>query len=188
MNLRTIRNHIIFQFVDNVNSKGEFERGMSAGGIFLHPTVDDSAKMPRWANVTHVGPECEDVKVGQQVLIPALRWTAGTKFENQKYWKTDLTQIVAVRDNPTSPIFPLTSYILFQRLNRRSQSDGGLFVSGGVEELPSGVVFFCGPKCNTISPVTVIYFDGHNFFDTFRHDIELSFIKEDAIIAYYEKF
>lgn len=99
MKLRAIRNHIIFQFVDRVTSTGRFTPERSHGGIHLLANNDDSAKEPRWVKVISAGPDCSEqvTQPNVELLVDALRWTAGAKFEDQTYWRTDETQILAYR-------------------------------------------------------------------------------------------
>ena len=60
-----------------------FGEQKTAGGIILQ---SDNGKAhgvhPRWAKVYAVGPEQQDVNVGQWVLIEHGRWTRGIKIED----------------------------------------------------------------------------------------------------------
>lgn len=99
--LRAIRNHIIFQFLNkkvkhmDVN---QFEETTDWGLTFVRS--DDSAGLPRWGVVTSVGPEVpEDIQVGMTVLIDALKWTDGFEFEREWYWRTDSDHILGIRED-----------------------------------------------------------------------------------------
>jgi co-chaperonin GroES (HSP10) len=74
-NIRAIRNHVIVEDM-------EFGEQRTPGGIII---VDDDGKQhgikPRWARVYAVGPDQEDVKVGEWVYIEHGRWTRGFNFE-----------------------------------------------------------------------------------------------------------
>jgi hypothetical protein len=99
MKLEAINNHIIFQFIDRVNIKGEFEEGASKGGIVLKSNFRDSSASPRWGKIISAGPDCSDMitKSGCEVLIDNLKWTAGTKFNNTVYWRTDESHVLGYR-------------------------------------------------------------------------------------------
>jgi hypothetical protein len=99
MKIRAIYNQILFQFIDRVNNKGQFEEAKSNGGIIIIGGFDDSAKQARWARVVSLGPDCSDVlrAPGVEILIENLKWTEGVSLEGQKLWKTDETQLLAYR-------------------------------------------------------------------------------------------
>ncbi len=99
MNIRAIYNQILFQFVDKVNAKGQFEEARSKGGIILIGGFDDSAKQPRWARIVSLGPDCSDElrTSGCEILIENLRWNEGAKLDGQRLWKTDEDQVLAYR-------------------------------------------------------------------------------------------
>lgn len=187
MNLTPIKNNIVFEFIDRVNAKGEFEKEKSESGLVLTSSFDDSAKEPRWINVVAVGPDCTSIRPGQQALLPNLRWTSGFKFGGVRMWKSDETQVVALRDAPASQIQPLENVVLFRR-NAKTElkSPSGLIVVGGNDETPSGVVLHVGPDVSAeLQSGATIYFDDTNFTDTFKHaGVVMSFIKDDSILAY----
>jgi co-chaperonin GroES (HSP10) len=58
----------------------EFGMEKTTSGILLHSDDGKSAGIhPRWARVFAVGPEQEDVKVGEWVLLEHGRWTRGIR-------------------------------------------------------------------------------------------------------------
>jgi len=61
----------------------EFEMQKTAGGIYI-PSDDGKSTgiHPRWGCVWAVGPEQEDVAVGDWILIEHGRWTRGIKVED----------------------------------------------------------------------------------------------------------
>jgi co-chaperonin GroES (HSP10) len=188
MSITAIKNHIVFQFIDPVNTKGEFEEGASAGGIYIKGGYDRSAKLPRWAMVTSAGGKCEHVKVGDLVLIPALRWTEGVKHDDQYFWKTDETQIVGYKSG--DEFFPINEHALFiPNKEVISQHSSGLVViSHQSDDTPSGKVVFIAADCEDDLKGATIYYNTANFFNEFEIDgIELSFIKQDEIWAYAPK-
>jgi len=186
MTLNPINNNIIFSFVDPVNSKGEFEKGTTESGIILQSSFDDSAKSPRWGNVVSVGPACT-VKVGQQILMPNLRWTSGFTHDGQRLWKTDETQIVATRDNESSKLHMLRNVVAFvqRTADSKMRTVGSLTVIGRNTDTPRGVVIVNGPDCPAELHRATIYYDDTNFTDMFSHGgFQLAFISDDNILAY----
>ncbi len=99
MNIQAIYNHIVFQFVDSVNTKGMFVEGTTVGGIQLLGDHDKSAKQARWAKIISLGPECSDIlrHEGCEILIEALRWSPGVKYNDQFVWRTDESQLLGYR-------------------------------------------------------------------------------------------
>lgn len=75
MKVRAIRNHVIVEDM-------EFGEQRTQGGIII---IDDDGKQhgikPRWAKVHAVGPEQENIKSGDWILIEHGRWTRGFNFE-----------------------------------------------------------------------------------------------------------
>lgn len=92
MELRAIRNNIL---VTNMN----FHERKTASGIVL---LGDDQKMsgvrPRWAKVIAVGPEQNDIQVGQYVLIEHGRWTRGVDFEGEVVRRVDNDDILLISD------------------------------------------------------------------------------------------
>lgn len=187
MSLIPVGNNIAFTFVDRVNSKGQFEPEKSEAGIVLNPGIDDSAKNPRWASVVAVGPRCEAIKPGMQVLLPNLRWTSSFTFEGSKVWRSDESQVVAYRATPTSEIHPIGAYVLFKQIVKEYVRPGSLIivVGGTSDDTPSGTVVAVGPDATPdLKPGQILYFSDTNFTDTFKHaGVTMSFIKDENILA-----
>ena len=96
---QAINNHIIFQFNDEVDHDGKFIDKHS----MLHIIAGDfnqSASMPRWGTVVLAGPLVDkDISTpGNQILIENLKWTIGFKIQNQTYWRTDESCVIATRE------------------------------------------------------------------------------------------
>lgn len=70
-----IKNHVI------VSEMNFGERKLSSGLVLLGDDAKSSGIRPRWAKVYAVGPEQQDVAVGQWVLVEHGRWTRGIKVE-----------------------------------------------------------------------------------------------------------
>ena len=75
-------------------------------GSIIVPADDgkDVGIRPRWAEVYAVGPDQEDVKVGEYVLIAHGRWTRGIDIEDEQgtttIRKIDPNDILLVSDEP----------------------------------------------------------------------------------------
>jgi hypothetical protein len=83
------------------------ERTTRGGVIVVEKDMDESAIRPRWFEVTHVGPEQEDVTVGQYVLMPHGRWSRGIDLAGSR----QIQDMVFLLDNDsilgTSDVNPL---------------------------------------------------------------------------------
>jgi co-chaperonin GroES (HSP10) len=75
--LKPLKSHII---VTDMN----FEVRLSQGGIIL-PGDNGTTKgiRPRWARVYAIGPEQQNVQVGQWILVAHGRWTRGLDIEDE---------------------------------------------------------------------------------------------------------
>lgn len=63
----------------------KFEERISQGGIIIpNDDMKNSGIRPRWAKVYATGPEQQDVKVGQYILVAHGRWTRGVKIEDEQ--------------------------------------------------------------------------------------------------------
>lgn len=85
----------------------EFEQRISAGGIvILNDDMKNSGIRPRWGKVYAVGPDQQDIKVGQYIMISHGRWTRGLKIEDETGEKTirkvDLKDILLISDEPVN--------------------------------------------------------------------------------------
>lgn len=98
--LRAIRNHLIFQFVDEVRLKsGEMNEGgfieTTDWGFRMSQNHQLDTTKAREAVVTHVGHEAADeFKVGDRILIEPTMWTTYFMDEGQPYWRTDATKVI----------------------------------------------------------------------------------------------
>ena len=98
MKIKAIKNHIIFEFLDGLNSNRQFTQ-TTESGLHVVGHFDNSAKEPRWGKILATGPDVDaDLLVdGCEVLIDNLKWTEGVEFEGKKYWRTDDNQVLAYR-------------------------------------------------------------------------------------------
>jgi len=74
--INALNDHIL---VTNMNFGG---RKLSSGILLPDDDGLSAGIRPRWARVYAVGPEQQDVKTGQWILISHGRWTRGIKIED----------------------------------------------------------------------------------------------------------
>lgn len=99
--LNPIRDKIVGKMIDSYGLK------KTAGGVLM-PDEDatTNAIRPRWFEVTHVGADNRDVKVGDYVLVEHGRWGRGMDLEKTSkkadlYFHIDGESILGVADeNP----------------------------------------------------------------------------------------
>jgi len=75
-NLRALNDHVL---VADMNFK---ERKLSSGIYLLNDDGRGAGIRPRWARVYATGPEQEDIKIGQWILVAHGRWTRGVTIED----------------------------------------------------------------------------------------------------------
>lgn len=97
MKLKPLNDSIIFEFVDSI-SQGAFATKTKSGILLSNKNADDNSNTPRWGKVHAIGPDVQDVQVGEYVLVAPLRWTLGFKFEDTMYSKTIEKEVLAVAD------------------------------------------------------------------------------------------
>ena len=101
MNVRPMRDYVFFQFVDPTGHKAF--GGRTQSGIEIPIVLHEQAGVPRWGQVTAVGPEVknkDDIAVGKYVLVDAGRWSSGFTIDDKKYWQTKEEWCSAVSDDP----------------------------------------------------------------------------------------
>ena len=103
--IKAIRNHVIFQFEDEIVRKSDHGKSRSQFAEktdwgFEISSYDEGTKTPRWGIVVSVGNEVvPDVQVGSRILIEPLQWTEAIELEGDKYWRTDDQKIMAVDED-----------------------------------------------------------------------------------------
>lgn len=186
MKLIPIKNTFIFKFQEAINNRGQFEKTTTETGIILQASFDDSAKESRWVVVAEVGHECSDVRAKDVVLLPALRWTSGSKFNDEMIWKSDELQAVAKQDKHSGDVVPLRDTVIFKphKDEETTTSFGIVLIKDPNLSSPKGVIVAVGPDCVDATVGEIVFYDDANFFDTFvNNGEELAFIKEDKIVA-----
>jgi hypothetical protein len=95
-----INNHVLFKFVDEVDSKGRFIEKSSVLEV-VHGDFDGSASRPRMGIVVAAGPAAdpEVAQPGTKIVIENLKWTIGFKVDNELLWRTDDSCILGVVDD-----------------------------------------------------------------------------------------
>lgn len=92
-NITALKDHVI---VRDMNFSG---RTLSSGIVLLSDDLKSSGIRPRWAQVYRVGPDQQDIKEDQWVLVEHGRWTRGAKI------KVDNEEITIRRVDPENIIF-----------------------------------------------------------------------------------
>jgi len=98
MNIESVRNHIIFQFVEK-NLYGRFINE-AASGILISSEDTKQTNYPRWGKVVAVGPDEIEVSTDDYILIEPGKWTPRFQVDGQDYWKTDSFQVICASDKP----------------------------------------------------------------------------------------
>ena len=80
------------------------ERLTSNGLVIISDDMKNSGIRPRWGRVYAVGPEQNEIRVGQYVLVSHGRWTRGVKIEDSNgeitIRRVDNNDILIVSDEP----------------------------------------------------------------------------------------
>jgi hypothetical protein len=74
--IRALNDHVL---VADMNFK---ERKLSSGIHLLNDDGRGAGIRPRWAQVYTTGPEQQDIKTGQWILVAHGRWTRGVTIED----------------------------------------------------------------------------------------------------------
>jgi hypothetical protein len=94
--IRAIRDHVLI-------SEMKFDQRITRGGIIvLNDNGKDTGIRPRWGKVYAVGPEQQDIAVGQWILVAHGRWTRGIPLEENGSITTirrvDINDVLLVSD------------------------------------------------------------------------------------------
>lgn len=74
--IKALRDHVL---VSGMNFDG---RKLSSGIQLLGDDLRTAGIRPRWAQVYAIGPDQQDIRVGQWILVAHGRWTRGIKVED----------------------------------------------------------------------------------------------------------
>lgn len=114
--IKPLRNSII---VTNMSFEG---RQLSSGIVLLGDDGKTDGIRPRWARVYAIGPEQQDVRVGQWVLVEHGRWSRGLKIikddEEIVIRRADHEAIIFVSDTEPDGIDTLSTAVHAERRSR----------------------------------------------------------------------
>lgn len=100
-NVTTIRDFVVFQFIDvagSVSFTSKTKSGIVIAGTDRHAAEQNGT---RWGEVICVGEQVQDIKPGQFVLIEPLKWTTrASDRDGVNYWRTEQGYCLAVSDTP----------------------------------------------------------------------------------------
>ena len=94
--LNPVTTGIFFIFADDTTSTA-FANKTESGIIIKGGPQSD---VPRWGFVLKVGPDVEDIAVGDCILVEKGMWTSSFDSDGVKMWKTDESKIICVSDEP----------------------------------------------------------------------------------------
>lgn len=103
--LKPLHNKIMFQFLDKTGgNKGAFSERTRSGIII--PELQSTQKGERWGKIVAIGPDAEKtgLKIGDFILIEALMWMEGIKFNKEKLWMTNSTKVLAFTNDENSTV------------------------------------------------------------------------------------
>lgn len=107
-NLRAIKNNVIVTDMD-------FDEQRTASGIVLRSDDGHAHGIkPRWGKVYAVGPEQQDIKTGQWILVEHGRWTRKMKIDDgesvKNIQRVEVESILAVADEKPNDVYIGTEY------------------------------------------------------------------------------
>lgn len=100
MSVTPIHDRIFFTFVENLTNNNFMPKTQS--GIFLTDMYDFSeVHKPKWGKVVKHGPRVSDElrNAGEYILIEAGKWTTRITFDEQDFWQTEESFILATAAN-----------------------------------------------------------------------------------------
>jgi hypothetical protein len=118
--IRAIHDHII---VRDMSFEG---RQLASGIVLLGDDGKTDGIRPRWARVYAIGPDQEDIQLGQWVLIEHGRWTRGLKvaIEGEEFVirRADPDGIIFAQDEEPESLETISTAVHAER-KRREQYD-----------------------------------------------------------------
>jgi len=103
MAIRPLGRNFLFAFL-NDTVEGQFLQKNKGRILLTRPETDKQGTYARWAKVLAVGPDVEDFKNGDIVLIQPGKWTIGFDHEGVKVWKSDDEWVLATADDESVAI------------------------------------------------------------------------------------
>lgn len=98
MALKPLGKAFLFSFVNDTYG-GQFVERNSGVIQLTNQDLQNQATLSRWVKVVAIGNTVVDFKVGDIVLVEALKWTRELKYEGVKYWKSDETKVLAIAED-----------------------------------------------------------------------------------------
>lgn len=98
MALRPLGNSFLFAFCNDTQD-GVFKAKNKGRIIIAGVTMDKQGDYARWVKVLAIGPKVIDFKVGDIVLVSALKWTKGFDHDGVKVWQSHEPQVLAIADD-----------------------------------------------------------------------------------------
>jgi len=80
--MRALKDHVL---VADMNFDG---RKLSSGIQLLNDDMRTAGIRPRWAQVYAIGPDQQDIAIGQWILVAHGRWTRGVTVEDESGKRT----------------------------------------------------------------------------------------------------
>lgn len=96
MKVIPIKNKFFFQFEDAATRMGFHEKTVT--GIVV-PSSFSNVDKARWAHVIAIGKDVTEFAVGDVVLIENLQWTPMQNFDDVRFWISDQSKVVGVRES-----------------------------------------------------------------------------------------
>jgi Chaperonin 10 Kd subunit len=119
--LRAVRDHII---VRDMSFEG---RKLASGIVLLGDDGRTEGIRPRWARVYAVGPDQQDVRVGQWILIEHGRWTRGLKVEIDGdefiIRRADPTAVIFISDDEPTDVDTMSTAVYAERKTRENYAE-----------------------------------------------------------------
>lgn len=100
---KTLRNNIIFKFLDEANDKGFTN---TTDWNFVVKGHEFNAKSPRWGIVVRKGEDVPaHIQEGDYILIEPLMWSVNFKIDDVKYWSTNSEKVIGSLKTPPTGTF-----------------------------------------------------------------------------------
>ena len=91
-------------------NKMEFgEQRTESGIIILSDDGKSGGIHPRWGKVIAIGPEQQDVSIGQYVLVSHGRWSRGFKLNGETVRTVDPKDVYGIQDDEPQSIYKATA-------------------------------------------------------------------------------
>jgi len=114
--IKALNDHVL---VADMNFK---ERQLSSGIYLLNDDARTAGIRPRWARVYATGPDQQDIRIGQWILVSHGRWTRGVTIEDTAgevtIRRVDPNDILLVSDSEPTGDDSLSDAVLKDKVDR----------------------------------------------------------------------